>query len=168
MATSGTDKQKLKIPSRNTRRIRRRFIVGILILCVVLFISSDWINVRQLFAHLDNDASGVNDTGKRIQVSVLNASSVQGSAMKMTEHLRSLGYDVVEIGNYDKNNVDSSFVIVWANDTVAAKKITKAAGIFKTKFISKRNSKTLVDFSVILGDDCQQFNPPRERGGIHL
>ena len=109
----------------------------------------------------------MNDTGRRVELSVLNANGMQGTARQMTIRLRSRGYDVVEIGNYEKGSVDSSFVILWNSDTTTARKVARAAGIRQTKVVQRKNPKALVDCSVVLGNDCRQLIPPPGRGGNH-
>ncbi len=110
------------------------------------------------------DRLGVNDTGRRIQISVLNGCSAPGIAMKVTDHLRSLGYDVVEIGNYETSTLTRSMVIDWIDDMTAAKKIADAINISPTRIIRKKNNRELVDFSVVVGKDYRQLNPLRQRG----
>jgi len=110
------------------------------------------------------DRLGVNNTGRRIQISVLNGCSVPGIAMKVTDYLRSLGYDVVEIGNYETSTLTRSMVIDWIDDITAAKKIADAINISPTRIIRKKNNRELVDFSVVLGKDYRQLNPLRQSG----
>ncbi len=79
----------------------------------------------------------------------------------MTEHLRSLGYDVVEIGNYEISKLDRSIVIDWNNDMTVAGRIAEAIDIPRERIVRKKGSRELVDFSVVLGRDYRQLIPLR-------
>ena len=131
---------------------------------VLLFFLSDGRILSRFINKPALNHSGANDTGRRIQVSVLNGCGVPGIAMKVTEHLRSLEYDVVEIGNYETAALDRSMVIDWINDSTVARKIAAALDVPRSRIIRKRNNRELVDFSVVLGKDYSQLIPLRQGG----
>jgi anionic cell wall polymer biosynthesis LytR-Cps2A-Psr (LCP) family protein len=53
---------------------------------------------------------------RTLTVEVLNGTAVNGLAGRTAEMLRSFGYDVISIGNADRNNYDSTVVIHRAGD----------------------------------------------------
>lgn len=131
---------------------------------LILFIYNGYI--RSLFPGLPaSNQSGMDGSGQRIQVSVLNACGTPGIAMKITEHLRSLGYDVVEIGNYGTSALEKSIVIDWVNDGTTAKKIADAVNIPQNRIVRRKSNRAMVDVSVVLGKDYRQLIPLRQ-GGI--
>ncbi len=156
----------------NSHRWRERRVLGIiggiLVGSALLFFLSDGRILSRFINEPAMNHSGTNDTGRRIQVSVLNGCGVPGIAMKVTGHLRSLGYDVVEIGNYETAALDRSMVIDWVNDSTVARKIAAALDVPRNRIIRKRNNRELVDFTVVLGKDYSQLIPLRQGGLVTL
>ena len=158
LATNKADKSNSSRSPRRTARLVRIGLFALLpILCIIGYGVFGRGAVEQIFSQQGGGAPGMNDTGRRIQVSVLNASGIRGSAMLMTRKLRERGYDVVEIGNYELKGSGPSFVIMWNSDTATARKLAVASGIDGTKLVRKKDPKALVDFSVVLGNDCSQL-----------
>jgi hypothetical protein len=149
----------------NTHRRRGeriiRIIAGIFVGSAFLFFLSNGSILSRFIDRPASERPGINTTGRKIQISVLNACGVPGIAMKMTEHLRSLGYDVVEIGNYEISKLDRSIVIDWNNDMTVAGRITEAIDIPRERIVRRKSNRELVDFSVVLGRDYRQLIPLR-------
>ena len=159
-----TTESSVSEPAHTHQRRRKRIlrlIGGILAGSALLFFLSNGNILSRFIARPASERPGNNNTGRRIQVSVLNGSGIPGIAMKVTEHLRSLGYDVVEIGNYERSRIDRSLVIDWMNDTTVAGKIAEAMGIQQEWIVRKKSTRELVDISVILGNDHRQLIPLR-------
>jgi len=93
-----------------------------------------------------------------IQVSVFNGAGVQGIASKVKNYLRSRGYDVVEIGNFDKT-VNKSCIIDCVGDFRSAKKVAYALGINDSLVVSKVDSNLFLRSSIILGKDYNELKP---------
>jgi hypothetical protein len=153
----------LKRHDTRSRRGQRifRIIGGILAGSAFLFFLSNGSILSRFIDRPASERPGVNTTGRRIQVSVLNACGAPGIAMKMTDHLRSLGYDVVEIGNYESPKLDRSIVIDWNNDITVAGRIAEAIDIPPERIVRKKGNRELVEFSVVLGKDYRQLTPLR-------
>jgi hypothetical protein len=138
-----------------------RIIGGILAGSAILFFLFNGSILSRFIDRPASERPGINTTGRRIQISVLNACGTPGIAMKMTEHLRSLGYDVVEIGNYEISKLDRSIVIDWNNGITIAGKIAEAIDIPRERIVRKKSNRDLVDFSVVLGRDYRKLIPLR-------
>lgn len=89
---------------------------------------------------------------KNIQLNVLNASGVPGIASKTRNHLRQLGFDVVEIGNYDML-VDSTVIIDRLGDRTSSYKLSKAVGLDESKIETVIDSSLYLRATLILGKD---------------
>jgi hypothetical protein len=64
-----------------------------------------------------------------VQVNVLNGCGVGGVGQRMTGYLRSVGYDVVDMGNYKTFDLKQSLVIDRSGNGEVAKKIASDLGI---------------------------------------
>jgi hypothetical protein len=93
-----------------------------------------------------------------IQVNVLNGCGVSGLASKARDYLRSKGFDVVDIGNYDKDT-DKTFIIDRLNDRSSAKKVAYALGVADSLIITNIDSTLFLRCSIILGHDYKILRP---------
>jgi hypothetical protein len=91
-----------------------------------------------------------------IQVNVLNACGKNGLAAKTEIFLRDVGFDVVEIGNYNVK-LNNSIVIDRVGDEKSAKKVAYALGIKDDNIITKIDSSLYLRASVILGNDFSKL-----------
>ena len=66
--------------------------------------------VRQTLATLTRESDG-HVRENTLTVEVLNGTAVNGLAGRTAEMLRSFGYDIISIGNADRNNYDSTVII---------------------------------------------------------
>jgi hypothetical protein len=89
---------------------------------------------------------------KTIQLNVLNASGESGIASKTRNHLRQLGFDVVEIGNYDKL-IDSTIIIDRLGDKISSYKLSKAIGLDENKIETVIDSSLYLRATLVLGKD---------------
>lgn len=87
-----------------------------------------------------------------IQVNVLNGCGVSGLAGRAENYLRELGFDVVEIGNYD-TMISETIIIDRVGDHASAKKVAKAIGLAETRIITKIDSTLYLRASIVLGHD---------------
>lgn len=92
---------------------------------------------------------GYNNT---IQLNVLNATSEPGIASKTRNHLRKLGFDVVEIGNYD-SKLDSSIIIDRLGDKLSSFKLSRAVGLDENKIKTVIDSSLYLRATLVLGND---------------
>lgn len=92
-----------------------------------------------------------------IQLEVLNGTTEPKAAQKLTEALRSGGFDVVDMGNYKFSNVARTTVIGRTADQSAANSVASFLGVDKG-FVLKQPDKNLyLDVSVIIGKDINQL-----------
>jgi len=98
-------------------------------------------------------------TGKRqqIQVLILNGCGIPGVARRALRYLRLRNFDVVDIGNYDRFDVDRSFVIDCLGVPEAARKVAVALGIPDSAVVQRIDSSLFVHCAVVLGKDVEQL-----------
>jgi len=88
-----------------------------------------------------------------VQVNVLNGCGASGIGQKMTNLLRSSGYDVVEMGNYKTFDVRQTLVIDRSGNIDLARKIASDLGIDPKNVVQEISPEYFVSASVILGKD---------------
>ena len=92
----------------------------------------------------------------KIQVNVLNACGEPGLAAKVRNQLRELGFDVVEIGNYNKT-MEESIVIDRLGDKLSSFKVSRALGINEESITQEIDSTLFLRSTVILGSDFKKL-----------
>ncbi|MXW09676.1 MAG: LytR family transcriptional regulator [Gammaproteobacteria bacterium] len=86
---------------------------------------------------------------ERVRVEVLNAGGVAGMAREATEVLRDGGFDVVEFGNADAFDRDSSVVLARLGRVDLASMVADALAI--STYENEADSTAYVDVTVLLG-----------------
>ena len=86
---------------------------------------------------------------ERVRVEVLNGGGVAGMARTATELLRDAGFDVVEFGNADAFDRDSSVVLARLGRVDLASMVADALAI--PAFHDEPDSTAYVDITVLLG-----------------
>lgn len=86
---------------------------------------------------------------ERVRVEVLNAGGVAGMARQATEVLRDAGFDVVEVGNADAFDRDSSLVLARLGRVDLASMVADALAI--PIYQDEPDSTAYVDITVLLG-----------------
>ncbi len=108
--------------------------------------------VKQTLNALSNaGTSGAAD--KIYTVEILNGTPSKGLAKKTAEIFQSFGYDVVSVGNADKEDYGRTLILDRLSNADAAKNV---ASVIRCVNISEQRSQAGVataDFTVILGDD---------------
>lgn len=99
-----------------------------------------------------DEVSDINGFNNTIQLNVLNASGESGIASKTRNHLRQLGFDVVEIGNYE-SVIDSTIIIDRLGDRLSAFKLSKAVGLEENKIQTVIDSTLYLRATLVLGKD---------------
>jgi len=99
--------------------------------------------------------------GVRVRVEVLNAGGVPGLAASATDHLRSLGYDVVSFGNASEFTEASTRVIDRVGDTTLARSVADDLGVRSVG--SEPDPELYVDVSVLLGSEWTLIRPEPAR-----
>ncbi len=98
-----------------------------------------------------------NPTGAIIQVEVLNGTKVRGLAEKVTNYLRNKNIDVVQQGNYKRDDVLQSFILVRIGNSANAKIIARALGISFEQIRTDINQDFFLDVTIVLGADYEKF-----------
>lgn len=88
---------------------------------------------------------------ERVRVEVRNAGGVAGSAREVTDLLRDDGFDVVQWGNADSFDRDSTVVIDRVGRDELAEGVANALGI--RNVLTEPDSNLFVDVTVLLGRD---------------
>jgi anionic cell wall polymer biosynthesis LytR-Cps2A-Psr (LCP) family protein len=128
--------------------------------------------VAQAMANLTRRAEG-NVTDRRFTVQILNGTTINGLAGRTAELLRSFGYNVVSIGNADRNNYETTEIIDRSGYEDMARTF---AGIIQCENIrfeepetadpgmgpNPREAEYKSDFTLIIGRD---FNGRNVTGG---
>tara|TARA_R110002126_G_C10487031_1_gene502660 strand:- start:5303 stop:5767 length:465 start_codon:yes stop_codon:yes gene_type:complete len=96
--------------------------------------------------------------GSIIQLEVLNGCGEPGIANNFTTHLRNNGFDVVEVGNFERFDVEKTFVISRSSSPNNARRVANALGISEQNIIREESSDFYLDVTVVLGKDYQILN----------
>ncbi len=92
-------------------------------------------------------------TGEILQVGVRNATEVEGLAGQARAYLRDAGFDVVEVGNYSRRDVERSFVIDRVGNLEQARRVARSMGIDESQVEQDVRDDLLLDATVVIGAD---------------
>jgi len=96
---------------------------------------------------------------KPIQVDVWNGCGQVRVAAATTAYLRARGYDIVELRNYQRFDVQESLVIDRTGRRENAEKVARALGIPAGRIIQQINPDYFVDVSIVVGRDFMSLKP---------
>ncbi len=96
--------------------------------------------------------------GSIIQLEVLNGCGESGIANNFTSLLRDNGFDVVETGNFERFDVENTFIISRGPSTTNAQRVAAALGVNNTYIIREESPDFYLDVTVVLGKDYQSLN----------
>jgi hypothetical protein len=136
----------------------RTVLLALVSLVVGAFLASLWLEIRHEAPLTVKPPEGYLD-GRRIRVEVLNGAGVDRLAVRATERLRELDFDVVFYGNLETFDRDSSVVIARVNDLEPARRVADALGLHTVRREPDRN--LYLDATVILGSDWSGDFEPR-------
>jgi len=94
-----------------------------------------------------------------IQVDVWNGCGQVRVAAATTAYLRARGYDIVELRNYHRFDVQESLVIDRTGRRENAEKVARALGIPAGRIIQQINPDYFVDVSIVVGRDFMSLKP---------
>ncbi|MEW6507023.1 MAG: LytR C-terminal domain-containing protein [Bacteroidota bacterium] len=94
-----------------------------------------------------------------IQVEVLNGCGVSGIADRFTDFLRSNKFDVVNMGNYIRFDMDETIVIDRTGNKANALHVALALGVNKENVIQQLNNDYFLDVSIVIGRDYYTLQP---------
>ncbi|MGD2151769.1 MAG: LytR C-terminal domain-containing protein [Gemmatimonadales bacterium] len=144
----------------------RTVVLALVFLVVGAFVASLWLEVRHEAPLAVEPPEGHWD-GRRIRVEVLNGAGVDRLAVRATERLRELDFDVVYYGNLEPFDRDSSVAIARLDDLEPARRVADVLGLHRV--LHQRDANLYLDVTVILGSDWGgEFEPrnlePQARG----
>ena len=94
-----------------------------------------------------------------IQVQVLNGCGVSGIGDRFTDYLRANKFDVVNIGNYIRFDMDETIVIDRTGNKANAYKVAEALGVKRENVIQQLNNDYFLDVSIVIGRDYYTLKP---------
>ncbi len=141
------DKIQNRIP---TKRILN--VVIVLLIASLGYISYTFF-LRTSSAQEDLKAQKTQSTTRIIQLDVLNGCGAKGVAAKITNYLRSNGFDVVEMKNYKTSHIHQTMVVDRVGNLDVARRVASAMGVSEKNIIQQINPDYFVDVSVIVGED---------------
>jgi hypothetical protein len=103
------------------------------------------------------DLPAIPSPDNRIRVEVLNAGGVPGMAAAATDHLRSLGFDVVYYGNAGTFDREATAVLDRSGSPEAARAVARALGVEGAEEVP--DPGLLVDVTVLLGSEWRAPDP---------
>lgn len=98
-------------------------------------------------------------SGGTLQIDVQNGCGVSGIADKVTEYLRSKGFDVVEMGNFTTQDIKTTMVIDRAGNMKNAKRVAQSLGVSDKYVIQQMNKNYFLDATVVIGKDYEELIP---------
>ena len=110
----------------------------------------------------DDDVTKQVNTSK-IKIEVLNGCGIVGVAEKLTDYLRTSGFDVVKLGNYRSFQIENSIVIARNEKIQNAQRVAVASGLSPESVIQQTNPEYLLDVTFILGKDYKKLIPLQKR-----
>ena len=102
-------------------------------------------------------------TFSNIRIEVLNGCGKSGVAEKLTDYLRSSGFDVVNLGNYRSFEINNSILIGRNQKIQNAEKVAAAVGLKKESVIQQVNPDYMLDVTFVLGKDYKNLIPLQKR-----
>ena len=100
----------------------------------------------------------VGETLHTIQLDVLNGVGEPKLAQRMTDYLRSRGFDVVELGNVDET-VEKTVVVDRSGNLRAAEQVAKVIGVAPEQVVQKIDKTLYLDVSVYIGGGYKSLHP---------
>ncbi len=94
-----------------------------------------------------------------VKIEVLNGCGVPGLAKKWADHLRTAGFDPVNVTNYDSNSIPRT--IIYDRESNACKNaiaVAKSLGLPKEYVAYQQSDQRMVAVTVIIGQDHDQFD----------
>ncbi len=118
-----------------------------LLFAVIIFM------LYSIYIKLSNSSSGINEElvyqkpSEIIQVEVLNGCGVGGVGDRFTDFLRTNNFDVVNIGNYIRFDMDETIIIDRIGNKANALKAAETLGVKKENVIQQLNHDYFLFFA---------------------
>jgi hypothetical protein len=161
-----------KRDSRNHRLIafRGKMLNWLLVIIGVAFFITVYVLANRNNAHRSAENESILQANSRaLEVEVLDGAENMRAAQRITNVLRSQGYDVVEMKRNSGGIVERTFVFDRSGNLEAARKLAETLGISQDKVFQQIDQKLYIDITVVVGKDfshLKAFQLPTERN-IH-
>lgn len=131
--------------------------IGFLSVLLIILITA--LFFRFLYPRINSSRTNINTEliSAVIQLEVLNGCGVPGIASTFTSALRNNGFDVVDSGNFERFDIDKSFIISRTNSIENAKRVAMALGINEENIITEASPDYYLDVTVVVGSDFNQL-----------
>ncbi|MCX8051888.1 MAG: LytR C-terminal domain-containing protein [Chlorobi bacterium] len=100
------------------------------------------------------------ESGRVVQLRVLNGAGVPELARRVQQYLRRRGFDVVEAANA-ATTVERSYVADHLGDSIAVERVLYAVGLPPDAVRRQIDSDLVIHCSLVIGTDWQSLRPFR-------
>jgi LCP family protein required for cell wall assembly len=87
------------------------------------------------------------------QIAVYNGAGVAGLAGRTADFLEEEGFRIIEVGNADRSNYQTTLVIDYTGNPYMRKFLVEIANIAESQFLSQNDPQSEIDIAIILGAD---------------
>ena len=130
--------------------------------CITVYVLAN----RNYVNHSKESQAVPQANSRALEVEVLDGAENIRAAQRITNVLRSQGYDVVEMKRNAGGIVERTFVFDRLGDLEAARKLAAALGISQDKVFQQIDRNLFLDITVVVGKDFSRlkvFQLPTER-----
>jgi hypothetical protein len=142
----------------------------ILVILGVAFFITVYVLANKNSVHRSTENESILQVNSRaLEVEVLDGAENMRAAQRITNVLRSQGYDVVEMKRNSGGIVERTFVFDRLGNLEAARKLATTLGISQDKVFQQIDRNLYLDITVVVGKDfshLKAFQLPTERN-IH-
>jgi len=97
--------------------------------------------------------------GDYIQLQVLNGTEVAGAAAQLTQHLRDLGFDVIEVETNPDQTIPKTVILDRVGNFGAAQQVALAIGVTDDRILEELRPDYFFDATIIIGADYASIKP---------
>ncbi len=97
--------------------------------------------------------------GDFIQLQVLNGTEVAGAAAQLTQHMRDLGFDVIEVDTNPDQTVPKTVILDRVGNYDAAQQVALAIGVTDDRISEELRPDYFFDATIIIGADYASIKP---------
>jgi hypothetical protein len=149
---------ELKSPTPSPKRQKNFRLILILLGCALIItvyiLAHTSISTNQMTSV--NEASGFD---QKLEIEVLDGVGNLKAAQHMTNILRSLGYDVVEMKKNAGGIVEHTYILDRSGNLAGAKTMAANLGVSPEKVFQKIDRTLYLDVTIIVGKDYLQLKP---------
>jgi hypothetical protein len=146
----------------HARRRRRLFVRILPLLFLPPLVLLVYVLVKKAAAPSAEPAIVEDGATRIIQLDVLNGAGQPRLAQRLTDYLRSRGFDVVELGNFSRADIEETLVYDRAGNLKAAQQVAAALGLPPERAVEKLDTTLYLDVTVVIGKDFHRLKPFQE------